>query len=300
MTERERALIVDGSTASRESLLRVCRRIGLSVTVASSWKEAKQGLQGRYYDLVILCPDLRGHSGVDMMRDIRGLGLDSCILITAPPRRHKTIVSCLTHGAYDTILTPVREAWAEITIMRAIERRRYYAGARMKDHYRRLSIFDDLTRLHNHRYFHQSLARMVNSAGRYGYPFSVLMADLDDFKAYNDRHGHLAGDEALRVLGIFLAKSIRGGDIAARYGGEEFALILSHTEKDGALVVAERLRTGVAALHRTHRGGLPTPLTVSIGVSTFPDDGRKREALILKADKALYRAKRSGKNRVCG
>ena len=238
MSERGRALVVDGRTASRGGILLVCRRIGLSATTAPSWPEARVELQARYYDLVILCLDLRGHPGVEMIREIREMGLDSCILVTAPPRHFKMIVSCLKHGAYDTILTPVREEWAGITVTRAIERRRYYAGARMKDHYRRLSIFDELTSIHNHRYFHQSLSRGVSAALRYGYPFSVLLFDLDNFKAYNDRHGHLAGDEALRVMGAFLAKSIRAGDIAARYGGEEFALILTHTEKPGALIVA--------------------------------------------------------------
>jgi diguanylate cyclase (GGDEF)-like protein len=229
------------------------------------------------------------------------MGLDSCILITAPPRHFKMIVACITHGAYDTILTPVREEWAEITVTRAIERRRYYAGALMKDHYRRLSIFDELTRIHNHRYFHQALSRGISAALRYGYPFSVLLIDIDNFKAYNDRHGHHAGDEALRVMGAFLAKSIRAGDIAARYGGEEFALILTHTEKPGALTVAERLRSGMEGIHLARtRQRLPAPLTISVGAATFPEDGRTKDALILKADRALYRAKRAGKNRVCG
>lgn len=299
MSERGRALIVDGRTGTREALGRVCRGAGLTVAVSPSWAEAIEELRGRYYDLVILCPDPRGHSGVEMIREIRELGLDSCILITAPPRRYRTIVECLTHGAYDTILMPVREEWAAVTVSRAIERRRYYAGARMKDHYRRLSIFDDLTRIHNHRYFHQSLSRGISAAARYSYPFSILLMDLDNFKAYNDLHGHLAGDQALRAMGMFLGKSIRAGDIAARYGGEEFALILSHTDKEGAFAVAERLRAGTEGIQRTHRA-LPAPFTVSIGIASFPADGKMKDALILKADKALYRAKREGKNRVCG
>lgn len=299
MRERGRALIVDGRPATRESLLRVCRGAGLSSSIALSWPEAKEELRSRYYDLVLICSESRGHSCVAMIRDIRELGLDSCILIVAPPRRHSTIVECLSNGAYDNILTPVNETWAAITVSRAIERRKYYAGAQMKDHYRRLSIFDDLTRIHNHRYFHQSLSRGISAAARYQYPFSILLMDLDNFKAYNDAHGHLAGDQALRALGAFLGKSIRAGDIAARYGGEEFALILSHTDKEGALAVAERLRAGTEAIQRTHRS-LPAPFTVSIGAATFPGDGKTKDALILKADKALYRAKHNGKNRVCG
>ena len=301
MHTRERALIVDGRTAAVENLLAVCRRIGIVGAALPSWPEAKEELRTRYHDLVILCLDPRGRPGTEMIREIREMGLDSCIIITAPPRRFRTIVSCLHEGAYDTILSPIRNEWAEIVLRRAIERRRYYAGARMKDHYRRLSIFDELTRIHNHRHFHQTLTRAISAATRYGYPFSVLLMDLDNFKAYNDLHGHLAGDEALRTMGALLAKSIRAGDIAARYGGEEFGLILSHTNKAGACMLAERLRAGAEALHRG-RGGrrMPAPLTISIGVASFPDDGRTKDALLTKADKALYLAKRSGKNRVCG
>ncbi len=299
MPGRERALIVDGRRTSTESMLEICRRIGLVTAEARSWPEARAELGARYHDLVILCLDPRGRPGVEMIREIREMGLDSCIIIIAPPRRFRTIVSCLLQGAYDTILAPIREEWAEIVIRRAIERRRYYAGARMKDHYRRLSIFDELTRIHNHRYFHQALARGLSAASRYGYPFSLLLMDLDGFKAYNDAHGHLAGDEALRAMGSLLGRSIRAGDIAARYGGEEFALLLSHTNKKRAFVVAERLRAATEELHRGRAGRrMPAAVTVSIGVAAFPDDGRTRDTLILKADRALYRAKRAGKNRV--
>ena len=299
MSGRERALIVDRRGTSAETLMEVCRRIGLVAAEVRSWSEARAELGARYHDLVILCLDPGGRPGVEMIREIREMGLDSCIIITATPGRFRTIVSCLVQGAYDTILTPIRGEWAEIVIRRAIERRRYYAGARMKDHYRRLSIFDELTRIHNHRYFHQALARGISAAARYGYPFSLLLMDLDGFKDYNDAHGHLAGDEALRAMGSLLGRSIRAGDIAARYGGEEFALLLSHTNKKRAIAVAERLRAATEELHRSRAGRrMPAPVTIRIGVAAFPDDGRTRDVLVLKADKALYRAKRAGKNRV--
>ena len=295
MRERGRALIVDGRPTTRESLLRVCRGAGLSGSIALSWPEAKEELRSRYYDLVLICSESRGHSCVAMIRDIRELGLDSCILIVAPPRRHSTIVECLSNGAYDNILTPVHETWAAITVSRAIERRKYYAGAQMKDHYRRLSIFDDLTRIHNHRYFHQSLSRGISAAARYQYPFSILLMDLDNFKAYNDAHGHLAGDQALRALGAFLGKSIRAGDIAARYGGEEFVLFFPQTDEANAVPVIERMQRRFQQLSEAHNH---LRISFSAVVVEAPRDGNQFDVLCRRADEAMYSSKEHGKARV--
>ncbi|NLW93431.1 MAG: GGDEF domain-containing protein [Chlamydiae bacterium] len=232
---------------------------------------------------------------------IRGMDLDSCILIAAPAREGRAIVQCLKSGAYDTILTPVRRRWAEIVIARAMERRMYYAGSRLMERYRRMAFHDTLTGLHNHRYFQQQLDLGVRAAIRYGYPLTVMLIDLDDFKEYNDRHGHLEGDRALRAVGRLLGGSIRAQDTVARYGGEEFGLILPHTRKIAARHIAVRLCDAVEKLRCLHDRRRPAgPLTVSIGVATYPHDGEAPEALLGRADRALYAAKRAGKNRVRG
>jgi diguanylate cyclase (GGDEF)-like protein len=164
-----------------------------------------------------------------------------------------------------------------------------------------LAVTDGLTGLYNHRHLHERLALEVERSQRSGLPLSVLMLDVDHFKLFNDSFGHPAGDEVLRQVARVLNDTRRANDVVARYGGEEFAVILVDTAKFTAAKVAERVRERIAAhdfhdpAHRTQRG---TPITVSLGVATFPDDGVDAEALIRAADTALYAAKRSGRNRV--
>ncbi len=127
---------------------------------------------------------------------------------------------------------------------------------------------------------------------------SFLMIDVDHFKKLNDKYGHLAGDQVLREIAAIIQGNIREIDIAGRYGGEEFCVVLPDTDRDGALYVAERIRQ---ATKETSIKAYDTVVesSVSIGISTFPQDGKKASELIDKADWALYRAKKQGRNRVC-
>lgn len=157
------------------------------------------------------------------------------------------------------------------------------------------AVTDGLTGLYNQRYFKQRLGEEVARATEQGRPLTLLFCDLDDFKGYNDRLGHSAGDRALRAVANVLLRSIRQVDLAARYGGEELTVILIDTTPDDAREVAERIRLGVAALDF---GGADRTLTVSIGLAAFPADAKVVEELIDKADWAMYLAKRQGRNRV--
>lgn len=171
-----------------------------------------------------------------------------------------------------------------------------------------LALRDPLTGLYNHRYFQEALSAEVARAARHGRKLSLLFLDVDLFKAYNDAHGHPAGDELLRNLARILTGTgdapeipIRGraSDVAARYGGEEFVVILPETEKDGAAVRAERLRAAVEAYPFPGREMHPSGrITVSIGVASYPEHAVSRQGLIEAADQALFRAKREGRNRV--
>jgi diguanylate cyclase (GGDEF)-like protein len=163
-----------------------------------------------------------------------------------------------------------------------------------------LACRDGLTGLFNHRYFQDSLAAEINRAARPESTFSVLFLDVDHFKQYNDLNGHQKGDKLLRNLAIILAKSIRKSDILARYGGEEFVIILPETSKANALKFGEKLRSGVEKYPFPGKETQPgSNLTISIGISAFPEDGTDRYSLIEHADQALYQAKNSGRNRVC-
>jgi diguanylate cyclase (GGDEF)-like protein len=161
-----------------------------------------------------------------------------------------------------------------------------------------LAITDGLTGLFNHREFQRRLDDEIERNQRYGHSFSLLLVDIDYFKQVNDQHGHLAGDAMLKALAAAIQGSIRTIDIAARYGGEEITVILPETPLAGAQVVAERIRVNVAGLRLTSPSGLPFSCTVSIGVAVVPEDAGRRERLIDAADKALYLAKCTGRNRV--
>ncbi len=157
------------------------------------------------------------------------------------------------------------------------------------------AITDALTGLYNHRYLHERLSEELTRSREQEMPLSILFCDLDHFKEYNDRNGHSAGDRALREVAHIIEQSVRNIDIAARYGGEEFVVVLVESALPDALAVGERIR------ERLTQSGLVAgdqPLTVSIGVATYPDDAARREELLDKADWAMYLAKRRGRNQV--
>jgi diguanylate cyclase (GGDEF)-like protein len=168
------------------------------------------------------------------------------------------------------------------------------------EHARSLSVTDELTLLHNRRYFLDELQREIKRADRSGMPLSLMMIDIDKFKQYNDTHGHPAGDELLRRLSRYLGGGLRETDFLARYGGEEFTVIMPETAKDQARLIAERLRAGTLKNFPTKIGtSLNGGITLSIGVAEFGPDADSLQQLIASADKALYRAKDFGRNRVC-
>ena len=162
---------------------------------------------------------------------------------------------------------------------------------------RKISITDPLTAPLNRRYFQERALEELDRSRRYGEPLSLVMIDVDDFKHYNDRHGHLAGDAVLKGVGSIIKSMVRNVDVVSRFGGEEFAVLSPSTGKARALQIAERVRQGVAeyifSSEREQPGG---DLTISAGTATFPGDAVDLEELINNADKALYQAKRSGKN----
>jgi diguanylate cyclase (GGDEF)-like protein len=179
-----------------------------------------------------------------------------------------------------------------------------HAGVALRnaERYRRArdrAFVDDATDVYNARYLLEALDREVRRSERYGSELSILFIDLDRFKLVNDNHGHLVGTSVLRQLSRLLSQSVRQVDTVARYGGDEFTILLSDTGERGARVIAERIRKWVADTPFEAEGGRTLRLTCSVGLSTYPAHGRTREALLDAADKAMYRAKSQGRNRVC-
>ena len=180
----------------------------------------------------------------------------------------------------------------------AIERNAY---RNMSKELRLLSITDQLTGVLNRRYFQERLIEEAERAQRYGAYFTLFIIDVDDFKLYNDMHGHNAGDAMLKHISGVMRGAVRSVDVLARYGGEEFAVILPYTRKEEARTLAERMRKAVEGSAAAGPGlatPLKKPLTISIGVAEFPSDAAITEELIHAADKSMYYAKSLGKNRV--
>jgi diguanylate cyclase (GGDEF)-like protein len=173
-------------------------------------------------------------------------------------------------------------------------------NAQLYQRTKELSTRDDLTGLFNRRHFFDNLEKEVQRARRYRRVFSLLLLDLDDFKGYNDTYGHLKGDEALKEIGRLLLASTRRADIVARFGGEEFVVLLPEINAQGALVVAEKIRTAVEqypfAGRTTQPGG---KMTVTLGLATYPTDSEDGLELVDLADRALYLGKQQGGNRTC-
>ena len=170
---------------------------------------------------------------------------------------------------------------------------------RTRDAAIRLSTIDPLTALFNRGFFFAALEREIARSARSGRGFCLLMMDLDELKAVNDRLGHFHGDRVLHAVGDIVAAGVRRIDTAARYGGDEFVVLLPETDPTGAYVVAEKIRLGVQELELGFADAEVRP-SLSIGVVSYPGDGTTADELMISADGAMYRSKRAGKNRVTG
>lgn len=156
-----------------------------------------------------------------------------------------------------------------------------------------LAATDGLTGILNHRAFEEALARDLKRSSRESQPYSIVMLDVDHFKHYNDTYGHLAGDEVLKSVAMLLGRCARGSDIVARYGGEEFVVLLPNTDREGALVLAERMRAGIEGHAWSMR-----EVTASFGVATLDSGSSTPAELVDAADRAMYISKSSGRNKV--
>jgi diguanylate cyclase (GGDEF)-like protein/PAS domain S-box-containing protein len=195
-------------------------------------------------------------------------------------------------------VSPLNEARLRLASAVAEHTAMALANLSLRETLRHQSIRDPLTGLFNRRYFEESLEREVRRARRRGVSLGVIMLDLDRFKVVNDHFGHEAGDVLLRTLGELLRRSVRGEDVACRWGGEEFALLLPEASLESTRVRAEELRTVVRELQVPYQDRILGPITVSLGVAIFPDQGLSGQSVLRAADAALYQSKAAGRDRV--
>ncbi len=223
----------------------------------------------------------------------RNTGLTVCMPLAADGETRGMI--CLQRAAWDPADTDTRLRFLG-TVVEQISLG--LGNLRLRDDLKDLSIRDSLTGLFNRRFMEESLEREIARATRNATPIALLILDLDHFKDMNDTFGHSAGDQFLRKLGASLRFFSRAGDVAARYGGEEFLLMLPGMDRIDALQRAEELRVAIREIRLTDKGADLPQVTVSIGVAVFPEHGCAADDLLRSADRALYRAKHAGRDRV--
>ncbi len=293
--------IVDDDRAIRRLVRLFLGRAGYASFECETGTEARERLPRDAWDLAILDRRLPDMDGVELCQEIKSkpeFRTRYIIMLTGEDEQEDKIEG-LESGADDYITKPFqyRELLARI---RAGERIVKLQKELLETNKRLelLSITDGLTKLHNHRYLQDELARAFEESNRYGRPLSVAMIDLDFFKRVNDTHGHAVGDEVLKCAASLFRESVRSTDLVARYGGEEFAIMMPETELSDAMTFAEKIRSLVEETPMTTQAG-PLHVTVSIGLASVPHTriGSAKE-LINVADKALYRAKKSGRNQV--
>jgi diguanylate cyclase (GGDEF)-like protein len=227
-----------------------------------------------------------------------------------------TVITAMRYGAYDYLFKPFEDIGLVTAVAnRAIEKIQLIKEnqqlvnellhknddlQKTNERLVEMAVRDGLTGLYNHRYFQEALALEVVRSLRYDHMFSLLFIDVDNFKHYNDTYGHLEGDRLLIKLSHKVKEQLRGSDILARYGGEEFVIILPETTRENAAQIAEHIRNCVAEFPFKGRETQNTGnITISMGVATFPVDGPDGSSLIKHADDLLFKAKNSGRNKVC-
>jgi len=296
-----RVLLVDDRRRSHERLAAMLgdeQTIDVESEPGNALFRAAEG----NYDVVIISLGLENSDGLRLCSQVRSLERTRNVplLAIAEPTEHSRLVRGLEIGVNDYLIRPIDRNEMLARVRTQVRRRRY--TERLRDNVQmsiEMAITDALTGLHNRRYMESHLSTLVEQAGLRGKPLTVLVLDIDYFKSVNDTHGHDAGDDVLREFSQRLKKSIRGIDLACRYGGEEFVVVMPETDMAVATMVAERLRRRIACEpFPVCRGANAVEITISIGLAARESASDTAANVLKRADQALYRAKRDGRNRV--
>lgn len=308
-------LLADDDYSVRDLVARVLTVQGFVVTSVSTVETAIDELERQPFDVVIVDKNLPDGTGFEILQWISEHGSDCASLLMTAYANVDSVVQAMRLGARDYLVKPfedveiVRQSIRRVARTLALERKNaqlHTALQATNQALASLAVRDPLTKLFNHAYLQDVVEREVARCQRYNLQFSLLLVDLDAFRAMNDEHGHAAGDRVLREFAdLLMSRSPVGGgvpfrsqDITARYGHDRFAVLLPETPKGAAVSKAESLRRTVSGFDFAARG-LPAQ-AVSVGVSTFPDDASERAGVIQCAEIALLAAKQGGRDRVVG
>ncbi|MDO8421266.1 MAG: PleD family two-component system response regulator [Parvibaculum sp.] len=300
MTEPGRALIIDDRPTS---LKRMCEALSIehTVTVAETPDEMAQLAAIGDYDLLIVSLTLSDYDGLRLCSQLRSLESTRQTPLLAIVEEGDTprLVRALDMGVNDYLVRPVDRNELVARCRTQLRRKRFQDYLRDKfQQGLELAITDSLTGLYNRRYMESHLAAMVQDGLQNHKPVSILIFDIDFFKSVNDTHGHAAGDTVLKEFAQRISQNVRGVDLACRMGGEEFVVVMPDTDLSYAMMVAERLRQRIGEIPFKVEDTLELNVTVSIGIGVVEAAGDTGEKVLERADAALYRAKRDGRNRV--
>ncbi len=296
-------LIVEDNDKDAKLIQNYLRGEAYIIKQAKDGEEAISRARQENIDLILLDILLPGMNGFEVCRRLKVMDQTKDIQVVAITSLNdmESKVKGIDLGADDYLVKPINMHELRVRLKALVKKKAYldrlHADYEMAVH---SAITDKLTGLYNHAYFEHFLGLEVKRSLRQNMPVSLMMLDIDDFKKYNDTLGHLAGDQILSELGQLLKMNIREIDVAARYGGEEFSVVLPGIDLKGAETTAERIREVIYTNDFAPELSLASKkLSVSIGVAACPSDAETVQELINKADMALYKAKREGKNRVC-
>ena len=293
----ENILIVDNDTDIRDSMKAFLEKSGYHLLISSSAEEALQLLKTTHMNVVItdaVLPDKNGLELTDLIKQ----NYDIDVIVMTGLSGSYSYEEVINKGASDLVLKPVRFEELLLRLKRVIKERQLNKDRiQILGKLEKLAITDGLTKLYNLRHFYNQLEIEIDRCNRYGHSLALLLLDIDHFKVYNDTYGHLEGDKVLVRLGQIINSCLRTMDSAYRYGGEEFTIILPETKGEEANNVAARLKTAVELECFLPEPGKIYTITISIGVTEYDNDEEVSE-FILRADKAMYKSKATGRNKI--
>lgn len=290
-------LVVDDDKAVKSSIQEFLELSGIKTTTASSAEEALDLLNTSRPDIVLTDIMMKGMDGLELTRFIQKNHGTAVIAMTAYSADY-SYEEAVNAGASDFIFKPFRFEELDLRIkrvMREVQLKKEHA--KMVDQLEELAITDGLTGLYNSRHFFRQLKGEIERHTRYRHPLSLLLLDIDRFKNFNDTWGHLEGDKVLMAMGKIITSCLRTNDTAYRYGGEEFTVILPETQVDEACLVGKRIMGTLAQNKFTPAQNKKVKVTISLGVTQLSTND-SLESFIKRADLAMYKSKKAGRDRL--
>ncbi len=287
-------LIVDDNHINTEFCRRILSKNGYKAEVCHSGEEALDFLENYSPDLILLDVVMPGIDGFEFCESIKSnLRLkETPVIFLSAMDDEKSIINGFKCGGVDYITRPFRTR-------ELLARTKTHIDLKIaKEKLLKMAITDELTGLTNRRYFMERLTQEFERVKRYESFYTILMTDLDFFKKINDTYGHISGDTVLKKVALKIKEALRGADIVGRIGGEEFAVLLPETKLKASLLIAERLKEKIENMIIKTEGH-EIKLTISLGASQSDISDATMDAAMIRADSALYNAKKQGRNKIC-